>query len=267
LGQFPPGGVAQMSVPELKPAEPLAAFADPAGDDTGPGTYTYPTDAVFDKGAYDLSSFAIARDDEDLVFTLQLNGPINNPWNSGIGLSVQTFDIYIDKDPGAGTGRRLLLEGRNAALPAGDGWDYAIWVEGWNQQVLKPDADGAPVEADGQVRVLTDPAGRVTIRVPLAALGEGDPAEWGYAVAVLSQEGFPSPGVRRVRDIEPRASQWRGGGAPADTNHTRIFDALVPEGASPTQQAGLGTYPASQETNMDELGPDDFGVLPLVRVR
>ncbi len=28
-------------------------FKDPTGDDNGPGTYTYPTDAVYTKGSFD----------------------------------------------------------------------------------------------------------------------------------------------------------------------------------------------------------------------
>jgi len=144
-----------------------------------------------------------------------------------MGLSVQTFDIYMDTDPGAGTGARLLLEGRNAALKKGDGWDYAVWVEGWNQKVLRPDPAGRPVESSGEnVKAVVDAAQRaVTLRVPLSLFGKGaDPAKWGYAAALLSQDGFPAAGVRRVRDVLPQAAQWRMGGGPADTVHTRIMD-------------------------------------------
>ena len=40
-------------------------------------------------------------------------GPVENVWGSPNGLSIQTFDIYIDQD-GAGSGARLMLPGRNA---------------------------------------------------------------------------------------------------------------------------------------------------------
>jgi hypothetical protein len=82
---------------------------------------------------------------------------------------------------------------------------------------------------------------------------------------VLSQDGFPSPGVRRVRDVLPKAEQWRIGGGPADTNHTRVMDVVWPEGQIPRQEDFLSAYPSSQEKNMDLLGPDDFAQIPMLR--
>ena len=101
----------------------IRSAADPTGDDDGIGTYSYPTDTVF--------------------------------------VSVQGFDIYLDVDPGAGTGRSVLLDGRNASLEPGNGWDVAIAVEGW---------------------------------------------------------------------------EWRGGGGPEGTDHTRIYDVIAP---SAVDQAAL----------------------------
>jgi len=51
-------------------------------------------------------------------------------------------------------------------------------------------------------KIIVDPASStVTLRVPLATFGEGDPAAWAYTAAVLGQEGYPSTGVWRVRDV------------------------------------------------------------------
>ncbi len=60
------------------------------------------------------------------------------------------------------------------------------------------------------------------------------------------------------------AEQWRFGGAPGDTNHTRILDLAWPADAAPTQADLLGDYPPSQEPNMDLLGPDDFAQVPML---
>jgi alpha-amylase/alpha-mannosidase (GH57 family) len=267
LQQVPDGGPVRVVLPDMSQVVWFLVVDDPAGDDNGPGTYTYPTDSVFEPGVFDLKQFSAGLDKSDLVFRFQVEGPINNVWGSGLGLSVQTFDVYLDTDPGAGTGARHLLEGRNAALGAGNGWDYAVWVEGWNQKVLRPNESGDPVEMSGEnVRLIVDPVKReVTMRVPLALLTEGgDPATWGYAAALLSQDGFPSPGVRRVRDVLPLAEQWRIGGGPDDANHTRIMDLAWPGGESSDQAVILGTYPASQETNGDALGPGDFAQVPLL---
>ncbi len=38
-------------------------FTDPTGDDKGPGNYTYPTDAVYTQGAFDLVEFEVTGGD------------------------------------------------------------------------------------------------------------------------------------------------------------------------------------------------------------
>ncbi|MCL5996991.1 MAG: hypothetical protein M1546_13185 [Chloroflexi bacterium] len=272
IGSFPTNGLAQLIVPDIGQAAaalipPLGSFDDPLGDDHGPGTYTYPTDAVFVEGVYDLKHVTIAFDNQQLTLMIELNSPIDNVWSSPIGLSVQTFDIYIDKDPGTGSGERNLLEGRNAALPTGNGWEAALWIEGWNQQLFLANAQGeVTAQPEGQIKVEVDPAGTATIALPIDVLGGGDPATWGYAIAVLSQEAFPSDGVLRVRDIDPSATQWHFGGAPEDTNHTRIIDALIPANAPVSQEAGLSQYPPSKEPITGSISPDNVGMVPLVTI-
>jgi alpha-amylase/alpha-mannosidase (GH57 family) len=135
----PTTGPAQVILPELSIIDYFLVVDDPTGDDYGPGTYTYPTDAVFEPDVFDITNFSVGADEADFVFRFDLNGPINNHWGSGINLSIQTFDIYVDFDPGASTGSRQLLDGRNAALTNDSGWDMAVWIEGWNQKVFVPD--------------------------------------------------------------------------------------------------------------------------------
>lgn len=269
---MPADGPAETILPELTSIDYYLVVSDPEGDDFGPGMYTYPTDTVFEPGVFDALTFSAGVDGDEFVFRFDLSGPITNPWGSGINLSLQTFDIYIDFDPGASTGARKLLEGRNAALEAGNGWDMAIWVEGWNQKILTPDENGVPREVSGDnIKAIVDPNGSISLRVKasvipeLGAVPEGDwaldPLEFGYVAAVLSQEGFPSPGVRRVRDVESTASQWRIGGGPADTNHTRIVDLIYAD----DQTVILSLYSPRQQP-VGELGPDDFAQLPLLFV-
>ena len=51
---------------------------DPTGDDHGPGTYTYPTNAVFNSGVFDLASaeIGLSGDGESLVLTFETVGAI-----------------------------------------------------------------------------------------------------------------------------------------------------------------------------------------------
>ena len=102
----------------------------------------------------------------------------------------------------------------------------ALTLEGWYPALYVADADGATEETKPTFKVIADSDGRVTARIPLELLGDGDPSTWGYAVVLMSQEGYPSAGVRRVRNVNQAAEQWVGGGAPDDANHTRIYDLL-----------------------------------------
>lgn len=256
-GAIVPGsGPAVIAVPDLGTTTVLIDITDPTGDDHGPGTYTYPTEGVFSAGNFDITQFQVGYDDENIVFKFTMDGPVDNPWGGGNGLSLQTFDIYIDKD-GDGEGGSAFLPGRNAALVEGQAWDYAVHVEGWTSGIYVP---GEPtperiVEAS-QFFVLADPGQqKVTIRVPKRILGD-DPENWRFAAAVLSQEGFPSGGVWRVRDVLPKSEGWRIGGAPAGTtNHTRIMDLVWAEAGQ--QEAWLSAFPPST-ANQADLTAVDF---------
>jgi hypothetical protein len=257
----PAAGPMAFQVPDISDVDVFLDVEDPAGDDHGPGTYTYPTDPVFIAGSYDLTRFTAGTEGDDLVLSFEVGAPILNPWGSPRSLSVQTFDVYIDTDPGAGTGARVLMPGRNGALEAGSGWEYGITVEGWDPAVYVASADGAVEETKPTFDILTfgDDA-KVVVRIPVDLLGGGDPTTWGYAAVVLSQEGFPSPGVRRVRNVDASAAQWVLGGGPADVNHTRIIDVAWPE----AHEALLGDYPPATSGSVDDLGSDDFGRVPLL---
>ncbi len=266
---LPIQGPAQIVLPDLGTSTTILEVKDPSGDDHGPGTYTYPTDTVFQAQAFDLKNFIVAYDDKNMVFKFTINGPIPNPWGSPNNLAIQTLDVYVDKDPGAGTGASLLLPGRNAALAKGYGWEYAIWAEGWTPQIISPDPTSLePKQVLGtDFKIIVDPASStVTLRVPRTVFGEGDPTKWAFAAMVLSQEGYPATGVWRVRDMGPSSEQWRFGGAPNDTNHTRIIDLAWSEGDSPSQEEMLSNYTGSNAA-LGQLTASDFPQILMLFVK
>jgi hypothetical protein len=269
LQALPASGPAQLILPDIGNIETILDVVDPTGDDHGPGTYTYPTDTVFEKGVFDITDFTVGMSDSDMVFTFTFAGQIKNPWNSGSNFSVQTLDVYIDKDPGAGTGARELLPGRNASLAQGDGWDYAIWAEGWTPGIFAPDPTTLEAKAvNGTTfKIIVDTAkSTISLRVPRSAFGEGDPTTWGYAGMVMSQDGYPAPGVWRVRDVKATAEQWRiGGGSDSATNQTRILD-LVWAGTDVSQESMLSGFTPSTAL-VDTLGADDFAQIQLLKVK
>jgi carbohydrate-binding DOMON domain-containing protein len=266
---IPREGPANLIAPDLSNLTLLLDIPDATGDDHGPGSYTYPTDAVFLPGVFDLEDVKLFLDpDHDaLVTRFDVVGPVNNSWGSGNGLSLQTFDLYIDVDPGQGTGCQGLYKGRNARLAHRFGWEFMFTAEGWEPGMFVCQ-DGQAVKASGEMRIIVVDAqeGVVDVRVPLDAIGpDFDPATAGYLAIVLSQEGAGGDASKRgrVRDITPAGGQWVFGGAPDDTNHTRIIDAALPEGVEPTQEAGLSDYQPSQE-DFSTLPPSAFGQLPMV---
>jgi hypothetical protein len=196
--------------------------------------------------------FKVGNDGNNLVFSIQMGGPVENPWGAPNGLAIQLVDIYIDTD-GAASGTRLLRNGRNAALASGSAWDVALSLAGWNYGFFK---SAAPETADKSVpvNIITDPGRNLIIaKIPLSAI-PGDPSQWKFAVAVMSNDGY---GINGVRDVTTEGGQWVLGGASADKNHTRIIDILWPAGMTPTQEEMLSAYTPSQ-ADPASLGPDDF---------
>ena len=258
IDRLPSTGPAVLVVPDLGTTQALLDVADPPGDDHGPGTYSYPTDNVFKPGNFDITNFQVGTDDENIVFRFTMAGPVDNVWDGTNGVSLQTFDIYIDSIEGEGGA--AFLPGRNLAAAEGTAWDYAITVEGWESKIFTPGEEG-PTEIAGPAdfQVITDPGQqKVTIRVPKSILGD-NPEQWRYAAMVMSQEGFPSTGVLRIRDVAPSAEQWRIGGAPGGTtNHTRVLDLVWPEEGQ--QEAWLSDY-AQSSADQPDLTAADFATV------
>ena len=257
-GPAPSEGRVAAVVPDVSNTEIVFSAEDPLGDDHGPGSYAYPTDAVFSPGSYDLSSFSVGTSGEEIVFDFTVASPITNPWDSPVGLSIQTFDVYVDVDPGAATGARSMIDGRNAALSSDDGWERALTVEGWESALFVASSEDDVSETQPTMKILVfGDKGRVVVRMARELFPEGDPGEWAYGVAVMSQEGFPSSGVRRIRDVTGAAQQWRVGGGDGSLNGTRIIDLLWPiEGE---QEAMLTPATPIAAGDLNEFTPDDFG--------
>lgn len=226
IDRLPDDGPAVVYVPRATEGRLVFSADDPEGDDYGPGTYTYPTNEVFVPGVFDLTRFEVYETETDVVFHVQFAGPIENVWGSPIGLSVQTVDIYLDTDGVEGSGSTEALAGRRVQISPDSAWEYAIWVEGWNQKLFT--ADGS--ELGVAVRAVTDPINRrLTIQVPKSAIG--DPSDdWRYLVLVMGQEGFPASDSLRVREVTRLAQEWRFGGGHDGTFDPNVIDMLAPAG-------------------------------------
>ena len=258
IAEVPWGGPAKIVVPELGKLEVVMEIDDAEGDDYGHGNVTYPLDSVFSPKCFDINKFIVGTDDENIVFKFKMYGPIENVWNSPINLSVQEADIYIDIDRIEGSGGKMLLPGRNTRVNPKYAWDYVIWVEGWMQHFYKADLEGKPVEVDINIIVNVDPVAKtITIRIPKSVLGE-NPEDWAYIAIINGQEGFPSVGNWRVRDVNKESAQWRFGGGDDGLSDPNVIDIALPKDYSPSQEEMLSGWNPSTATSLDDVDINDF---------
>ena len=114
-------GFAQRTVVnDVVPGTLVFDFADPAGDDNGPGTYAYPTSDNFKPGAYDLRNFQVYDNGADVIFRVQ-TADLTPTFGSPLG--AQLVDVYVVQ-PGRRRPPRTPRRSRTATTrwrPAGTG--------------------------------------------------------------------------------------------------------------------------------------------------
>ena len=249
-------------VPEVSNIELFLEITDPIKDDYGEGAYSYPTDGVFIPGSYDFEGFSAGIADGSLVMNFDILSAVKNPWNSPRSLSVQTIDVYIDKDWGSSTGIKKLGNYRFAKMPDGGGWEYHIVIEGWEPQIWKALPGGEPELVTNQFDIVVVPdKGVIVVKLDIEnQLGGGNPEEWHYGVIMMSQDGY-GPNGSRIREINPSAEQYRGGGAPNVVNHPNIFDVIYPEQG--IQEDYLSSY-GQYEGSVDDIPSGLLATIPLV---
>ena len=252
-GLLPTSGPAQIAAW----VTPLATIVDPLGDDHGIGSATYPQDRRFTAGAFDISETSIGIAGNELVVRMTLAADLSNPFEVSSGLGLQVIDLAFDTDPGEGTGRRTFPDGRNVALEAGNGFEAVITIDGDGARLRNVD-NGGGLEGPDELAMRIDARmGSITVRIPVASIGDGDPSDWGFAATVAAADPSETTGIR---PLTPRGGQWNGGGVTPDASHPMMYDVLWPQ---PFVQEGMlaGFRPAESTGN---LGPDDFGTVPLV---
>lgn len=220
--------------------EVLATWDDPAGDDVGDGDYTYPTNEVFgDGGQADLLSFAIEKDNGNLIFVFTIRNLVD-PWDVGNRLTMVA--VAIDTEEGGDNELR-----RNANVLLEQPSEYQIFAAGETVQMI--DADSEPVDVG--VTVDTDmESGVIRVTVPIDALN-GAASDWRYTPAVGLQDDYGAGGLGDFREVKAEAEEWRGGGGDDLAIDPNIYDIIVPEakkmfglfgGKERSQEEILGDY-------------------------
>ena len=216
-------------------ASPLLAqevvFKDPKGDDDGPGGYTYPTNAAYKRGSFDLVEFRVRQDGDRLVFAVTVDSDLENPWNMAAGFSVQMVFIHVQTGP---FGYSEGLPGTNVEFAKGSAWNRAIILSPQPPPRVRDEVRATAKALEDSILVPDDVVGKGRVilgSVLKATIGEGDPATWGYQVLMQSNEGYPVKGELLTRQVNKRASDHRfGGGADGDCD-PHVMDVLAGKGA------------------------------------
>jgi carbohydrate-binding DOMON domain-containing protein len=221
-------------------AQSGVSFKDPVGDDNGPGTYTYPTDGVYKRGSFDLTGFDVKVNGKKVDFNITFNTTLEDPWRMGTGFSVQEVFIFIKTGDG---GFKDSPPGLNLAFADGNEWNKVVIVSPQSIGKVKTEVDEKMAAAEKSAAIIPSRvkgAGRtITATVDLDQLGGGDPSQWGYQVAIQSNEGYPDKADLLTRKVNEYEGQHRfGGGVDSDCD-PQVMDILAGNGAGTPDEAEL----------------------------
>jgi hypothetical protein len=244
-------------------------LADPAGDDDGPGTYTYPTDTVYKPGSFDVTEFQVVPQGDAVELRVTVKSRIEDPWDSqawgGNGFSVQMAFIHIDTDHARGSGVREGLPGTNVRFAEDEAWDRVVIISPQGPTRVNAEVESKCPQWKGRIAVpkITRASGRTLIAVvDAAALGGPPLVGWGWQVLMQSNEGFPAKTDLLTRKVNEFDGQHRFGGGTDYDNDPHVMDILVPPGGDPAkrQHEILSKYNKAAT----EPKPDDLAVVPMV---
>ncbi len=245
-------------------------FPDPKGDDDGPGTYVYPTDAVYKPGSFDITEFKVIPKGDQVEFHVSVASRIEDPWDSqawgGNGFSVQMVAIHIDTDHVKGSGVRDGLPGFNVRFAEDEAWDRVVIISPQGATRVNSEIEMKAPQWKDRIIVpkITRASGKTLIAVvDVKQLGGPPKASWGYQVLMQSNEGFPDKTDLLTRKVNEFEGQHRFGGGTDYDNDPQVIDILVPPGGDPVkkQHEILSRYNKAATT---VVKPEDLAVVPMV---
>ena len=159
----------------LAGGEIAAEFADPMGDDAGPGGYEYPLGNAWERGELDIVRYVVRK-----PVTRPVWGPSGGYWQleaafakafpadaPGAGFRAPALHIYIDIDGKAsGSTESAFGEGELVRFDPEHPWDYVVAAQGQTGRAELRSSDGsyrAPVGASWDLR-----RRRLTLRIDLS---------------------------------------------------------------------------------------------------
>lgn len=247
-------------------------FEDPAGDDNGPGSFTYPTDKVYEPGSFDLRKLEVVHKGDTTEFRITVNQKISDPWDSkawgGNGFSVQMAFIHLDTDHAAASGVQDSLPGTNVRFAADEAWDRVVIISPQGPTRVNAEIDQKAPQWKDKIIVpkITRASGRTLIAVvDTAQLGGAPAATWGYQVLMQSNEGFPAKTDLLTRKVNEFEGQHRFGGGTDYDNDPQVMDILAGKAVGGADEAELQHQLLSKYNKAaNEPKPEDLAVVPMI---
>jgi hypothetical protein len=233
-------------------AQTGVSFKDPVGDDNGPGKYTYPTDAVYKRGSFDMTAFDVKVNGKKVDFSVTFNTSLEDPWRMGGGFSVQMVFIAIKTGEG---GFKDGPSGTNVTFADGNEWNKLVILSPQAPGKVKSEVDAkmsGPQGAAVLIPTRVKGSGQtITGSVDLDQLGGGDPSQWGYQVLVQSNEGFPDGKDLLTRKVNEYEGQHRFGGGNDGDCDPHAIDILAGSATGAKEEVDL-----QHKMLAYECGPD-----------
>ena len=245
------------------------AFKDPTGDDNGPGTYIYPTDAVYTKGSFDITGFRMKINGANAEFSVDVNSKLEDPWRMGNGFSVQMIFIFIDQDHKEGSGFTDGTPGLNLTFAPADAWDKCVVLSPQPQNRVRTEIEAKAAGMKGAILVPVKAKGMnrtISGSVPLKDLGSGDPKSWGFQVCMQSNEGFPAAHDLLTRAVNEYEGQHRFGGGNDGDCDPQVMDVLAGDGVGDKGEIDLQHKMLAYECNADGTAKQ-LAVLTMVHLK
>ena len=218
------GGTTVLDVPD--------AAGDGVGDDTGPGTYQYPTNSAFVAGSFDITRFQVLSDGTFAYLRVTLRTLVPT---FGALDGAQLLDVYVHVPGATATSAQAAFASRNYTIAPSGAWSQRVEVQGFAAPVWV-NAAGASVGTASVLPVQSDRT--ITVALPEAQFGTPG-SGWGFSVVLTGQDGF-SPDLARAFTATPGPYTFGvcalGNTAPIcsvdPTTVPKAMDVITPAGVS-----------------------------------
>ncbi len=228
---------------------------DTTGDDTGNGSYTYPTNSAFNPGLFDITEVRITADANNLYLLIKVVN-LTNAWGGSDGFSTVAGVLLIDTtldSHGQVTARP------NVNITAGQGWEYYVKIgqSGWqaeNSKIFDANGKWAPIVNKGNAAF-----DAIEVSVPLSFIGKDgydiNGATWGFMLFLQSHAGENADGFRSVTAA---GGEYVFGGCDSSLYKCPEIQDLAFSASKASQEAELGTFGTDRPATMSSSAQVTF---------